>query len=428
MAIHLAVFRVDLTPPVGHPLCGGWIRRAVAFSEPLYALGAVLLGDEPPVVLCAVDWVGICNDAHKHWCQALAHAAHSTPERIALHTVHQHNAPFVDVTAQREIEKHKDLPALMDIAWYEQAVERTAAALREALKTTQRITHYAFGRARVERVASNRRVVGADGKIRYWRASSCRDPAARAEPEGTIDPWLASITFWSQDTPALTVHYYATHPMSYYRDGIVTSDFPGIARDALAKQTGHPHIYFTGCAGNVAAGKYNDGDRANRFLLAQRMFQAMEKAWRAERTELKSFSWKTLPMPLPPREDADEHDLRAIIADAKRPVSVRNYTAIKLSYRLRALQQPLSASLLRLDPGAGILHLPGECFVEYQLYAQEVARGKSLAVAAYGDDGPWYIPLERSFAEGGYEPGVAFASQKSETIVRDTIRRLLTSR
>ena len=48
--------------------------------------------------------------------------------------------------------------------------------------------------------------------------------------------------------------------MSYYRDVRVSSDFCGLAR----KQRQHEepdctYLYFTGCAGNVPAGKYNDG-------------------------------------------------------------------------------------------------------------------------------------------------------------------------
>src|SRR5262249_5033854 len=98
---HLASFRADVTVPVGHPLCGGWIKPVAAVTEPLLAKGIVLLGEEAPVVLCAVDFTGICNDAHVAFRERLAKAAHTTPERVALHAVHQHNAPFVDLTGQR---------------------------------------------------------------------------------------------------------------------------------------------------------------------------------------------------------------------------------------------------------------------------------------------------------------------------------------
>ena len=48
-----------------------------------------------------------------------------------------------------------------------------------------------------------------------------------------------------------------------------------------------------------------------------------------------------------------------------------------------------------------------------------------MAVAGYGDLGPGYITLERSFAEGGYEPTDAFVSGASEAILRGAIDRAL---
>src|SRR5436309_10700582 len=37
--LHLAPFRFDVTPPMGHSLCGGWIKPAEAVDDPLFALG-----------------------------------------------------------------------------------------------------------------------------------------------------------------------------------------------------------------------------------------------------------------------------------------------------------------------------------------------------------------------------------------------------
>src|SRR4029079_123166 len=92
--LFLAPFSIDVSPPIGHPLCGGWIEPARAIDDPLRAVGAVLLGPTAPVVLCAVDWCGLRNDAHRQWVAAVARAAHTTPERVAVQCVHPHNAPF----------------------------------------------------------------------------------------------------------------------------------------------------------------------------------------------------------------------------------------------------------------------------------------------------------------------------------------------
>src|SRR5437763_632991 len=75
-----------------------------------------------------------------------------------------------------------------------------------------------------------------DGKVKYTRTSATRDPKARAEPEGLVDPFLKVLSFFDGDRPLAALNYYATHPMSFYGDGRVTSDFCGLARDRRANE------------------------------------------------------------------------------------------------------------------------------------------------------------------------------------------------
>src|SRR5262245_49124759 len=118
-ALHLATFSADVTPPLGHPLCGGWIAPVRDFDDPLLARGVVLLGMGQPVVLCAVDWCGLRNEAHERWRQALARAAHTVPARVAVHCVHQHNAPFADVEAERLIQAAPNPASSLDLKFFE---------------------------------------------------------------------------------------------------------------------------------------------------------------------------------------------------------------------------------------------------------------------------------------------------------------------
>jgi hypothetical protein len=67
MPFHIATFSCDVTPPEGHPLCGGWIMPARGVDDPLRSVGVVLLGAGKPVVLCAVDWTGLRNEAFRLW-------------------------------------------------------------------------------------------------------------------------------------------------------------------------------------------------------------------------------------------------------------------------------------------------------------------------------------------------------------------------
>ena len=248
----LSTFKVDVTPPLGHPLCGGWIRPASKIGTPLYCIGIVLQGPDAPIVMAALDWTGVLNDAHSEFVAVLAKAAHTTPERVALHCVHQHNAPFVDLTAQKLVAEQKDLPASFDVTWFRQVQQKVAKAIEESQKNQQKVTHLHIGKGRVDRIASNRRIIGPNGKVSGWRGSACKDARLRELPEGNIDPWLKSIGFWNEGVRLVNLHWYATHPMSYYGDGVVNADFVGLAREKCAESDELPHIYFTGCSGNVA--------------------------------------------------------------------------------------------------------------------------------------------------------------------------------
>jgi hypothetical protein len=424
-ALHLATFAADVTPPEGHPLCGGWIEPARAVDDPLRALGVVLLGPAAPVVLCAVDWTGVRNDAHLAWRQALAKAAHTTPERVAVHCVHPHNAPFADTEAQKLLDEAKGPPSL-DRKFFDRAVQQTADAVRAALKKTADLTHVGLGQAKVEKVASNRRILGDDGRVKAVRYSATKDAKVRDEPEGLIDPWLKTLSFWDGDRALAALHYYATHPMSYYGDGRVSADFCGLARQKRADEDKSIfQIYFTGCAGNVTAGKYNDGAKENRAVLRDRVHEAMTAAWKAtERHKLSDWEWRVEPVKLPPRAEKPfgEEESRKALDDEKAAKAKRGNAAFQLAW-LKRLDRPIDFCCLDLGK-ALVLHLPGEPFIEYQLKAQKLRPDAFVCVAGYGDGGPGYIPTDKAYLEGGYEPTVALAAP-SEAAMNKAMAKLL---
>jgi hypothetical protein len=425
-ALHLATFSADVTPPEGHPLCGGWIEPVRGVDDPLRALGIVLLGAGAPVVLCAVDWCGIRNDAHLAWRQALAKAAHTTPDRVAVQCVHPHNAPFADTEAEKLIEANPGAPISLDLKFFDRAVLGVSRNLQTALKKTTPFTHIGIGQAKVEEVASNRRIISPEGKSIATRYSATKDPKVRAYPEGLIDPWLKTLSFWDGEQPLAALHYYATHPMSYYGDGRVSADFCGLAREKRALADDRVfQVYFTGCAGNVTAGKYNDGAKENRAVLRDRIHAGMVAAWKAtERHAVESFDWRVEPVKLPPRAERSfgEEASKQALADDRAAKAKRGNAAFQLAW-LKRIDRPIDFTCLDLGK-ALILHLPGEPFIEYQLKAQDLRKDRFVCVAGYGDGGPGYIPTNQAYLEGGYEPTVALAAPSEQVMVK-TMARLL---
>jgi hypothetical protein len=423
---HLATFTCDVTPPIGHPLCGGWIEPVRGVDDPLRALGVVILGAGKLIVLCAVDWTGIRNEAFRIWRQALAEAAHTSPEFVSLHCVHPHNTPFADVEAEKLIAAAGSKSSL-DLNFFDQCVQRSVEALKKALPRAKEFTHIGTSSAEVKHVASNRRILGADGKVKYTRTSATTQQEIRDEPEGLIDPRLRMLSFWNQETPLAVLSFYACHPMSYYGDGRVSADFCGLARQQLHEKTGVFHVYFNGCGGNITAGKYNDGAKSNRGVLQDRMLQAMTTAWKQTlRKPVKSIQWRYLAVKFPPRSEASFGEVQSqkVLADVKASTARRNNAAFQLSW-LKRIKVPIEINCLDFDGSILNLFLPGEAFIEYQLSAQQLRPDAIVNVAAYGDGGPGYIPTAKAYLEGGYEPTVALCGPESEELLVQAIRQLL---
>jgi hypothetical protein len=426
--LHLGTFRCDVTPPLGHSCCGGWIKPVEAVDDPLESVGLVLLGAGKPIVISAVDWTGLLNVAHLEWRQALADAAGTTPDRVAVQCVHQHNAPFACLEAERIVAAQHDLPHIVDLAFYRQCLDQARLAVEEAIRGARPVTHIAWGQAKVDRIASNRRVSrDLQGRVKSMRGSSCRDADLQALPEGLIDPWLKTIAFYEHDRKIAACHYYATHPMSYYGDGRVSSDFAGLARKR--RQGDEPdvlHLYFTGCAGNIAAGKYNDGSHAMRPVLVQRLYEGIVQSEVDLRpVPVRHVAWHTAEILPPPRTALSAEALARQIADKSATIVNRNRPSFELAWLRRAERRiPIILSALHLDE-VRLLHLPAECFVEYQLRAQSMRPDAVIATAAYGDGGPWYIPVQEEYPNAGYEVGMAFCDPAVDDLLTGGLKQLI---
>lgn len=432
-ALQAAYFQADVTPPNGTPLCcGGNNPPSSAVDDPLSARGLVLLPEgQAPIVLCAVDWLGIGNASSDAWREALAEAAGTDASRVTVHTLHQHDAPADDEESEALLAQHGLGGIEYNAAFTTEARARVAEVVRGALASAAPVTDVGVGQAKVEQVASNRRILGPDGKVSAVRWTATKDPAVRAEPEGVIDPLVKCVSLWNGDKPVAVLTYYATHPQSYYGQGRVSTDFVGIARAVReAALKGVPHIHFNGAAGNVGAGKYNDGAPENRPVLAGRLAKGMKAAWETTvKTPLTKddITWKSLPVVLPVRTEIQDERERKILEDAQELSSPRLAAVGELVFRGRmASGKGIPVSRLKLGP-ADLLHLPGELFVEYQLGAQALRPERTVCMAAYGDYGPGYIGTAIAYEQGGYETQLytSRTSPEVEKVLNDAISALL---
>ena len=183
-----------------------------------------------PIVVVALDWCQCNNDSYDRWRDVLAEAAGTTPQRVMLATVHQHDAPICDLTAQKLLDQHGLKGYNCDPEFHEtgraadgrgaEAGARRVAAPGDALRRRA-------GQGRAGRLESPR------GRARTARSlGSAAVPAATSttRPRAKSIPGSRRISLWDGDRPVLAWSCYAVHPMSYYGKGSVSADFPGMAR------------------------------------------------------------------------------------------------------------------------------------------------------------------------------------------------------
>lgn len=434
--LRVSTFRSDVTPPLGFPSYPSYLPLETV-EHPLLAKGIVLDSGQQRYVLCAMDWCVLSNSSRRLFQQKLAEAAGIDTSRVALQMVHQHTAPLVDADAQKILDTVDGAPPYLDLAFLDDAAQRLATAVRASLENLRGVDRVGVGQARVERVASSRRIFTDDGKFHGRMSSTRGNPQLRELPEGLIDPFLKTVTLSAGDEPCVRLHYYATHPQSFYGDPRASYDFPGMAREELEQAEGVFQIYFTGCAGDVAAGKYNDGSPEARRQLATRLRTGMEAAIAATRLNpIDSIQWRTASVSLPPKladdpakaalmslEGLHPDQLRAILHDPNQASLSRIGAARRLAFLNRA-GEPIELSSLQLG-SLFILHLPGEPMIEFQLDAQRQRPDSFVAVAGYGEGCTNYICTEQAFDEGGYEPSAASVAPQSERILKAGIRQIL---
>jgi len=239
---------------------------------------------------------------------------------------------------------------------------------------------------------------------------------------------VSLVSFWNGDKPLAVLSYYACHPQSYYRTGIPNPDFPGIARFVRGQAVPEAlHVHFNGAGGNIGAGKFNDGSKENRVMLAMRLADGMTRAWEVTKKMTitpQEVDWRTLAVSLPLAPYLDEAKLRA---DLKLGTAASISAADKLAFVLRCKEgRKIDLGMLTLG-NIRVLHMPGELFVEYQLAAKQMRPDLHVAMAAYADYGTAYIGTEIAYSQGGYEtePRSSNVAPSVEHVLMDGMRKLL---
>jgi hypothetical protein len=411
-ALRAATFRADFTPPLGSAMI--WTQPLTKVEDPLWAKGIILEQAGTRYVLVAIDWCGIGGELHQQMRATIGEAAGTSEHLVALHSVHQHTAPYAISDAWMLL-RERGMPVLETPVT--PMMPALQDAIRAAVKRLEPVDRVAYAETTVERVASARRIPNGRGGI-TTRWSTSRDATLMQLPESfpgaTIDPLLRTLHLQSGKRTVASLHFYATHPQTHCCDGTASGDFVGHAREAMEQESGVPQIWFTAGAGDITVGKYNDGSVAARSALRDRLLAALRKAaTAARRAEVPGkLSW---------RYETFEAPRIYGNLTAKTPEGLYR-EAIRVSFAQRAV--PLVANALHMGRSV-FLFLPGEPMQHFEKLAHEQAAGRHVFFAGYGDMHPGYLCTDKAFEEGGYEPSAAHGSPPLEKFLSDAIKSLL---
>ena len=426
----LSTFSADVTIPLGHRCMGLLRTKSQKIVDPLRVYGFVLHSSDKPIVLAAFDWCEIRNGAYDALRDAFAKAAGTERQRVIVTALHQHDAPVVDREAQLLLDSVGLSNELHNTAFLDDTIERVSQAVRDSMDHSQPISHIGYGMAKVEKVASRRRVREADGRITHTRGSTGGgNKHYAAAPDGDIDPFVRTIAFYNGNKPVLAIHSYATHPMSYYGRGGVTWDFVGIARERLRReQRDIEHIYLSGCSGDVTAGKYNDGSPDNRQILADRLYTGMKKAFDSIKPQpLTQIDFRSIPFHLEYNQKPEYK--RAILTEQLEnkdlDIIKRIAAAMSLS-SLNRVEQKHPIDMACIDFGHGkVVLFPGETFVGYQLMAQQLLPDNFVFSIGFGESWPGYIPMKRDYADGFNGHSWSWVSEKATDQLPAALKKAL---
>lgn len=424
----LGFFSADATIPLNHRCMGILPQKSIRITDPLFVHGFAILGPEQPIVVVAVDWCEIRNASYDAWRDRLARAAGTIRERVLVSSLHQHDAPVIDSDAQALLDNVGLTNELFDPEFHESVLDRVEEALKDAIAETTPITHVGYSESIVEDIASNRRIVNSEGIVSFSRGSSSgREPLYRDAETGLIDPKLRTLSFWENDRCLLEYHTYATHPMSYYGRGEVTSDFVGLARERRKRDDRRvAQIYASGCSGDVTAGKFNDGTPKSRSELTDRLYDAMRHSSdHVQRIPMERLSFKNEALSLEPSRDENlSFDfLNGQLHDQSLSTEKRILAAMGLaSWNRVARGQRIDMPCLDFHIARVVL-FPGESFVGYQSIAQELSSGKPVLPIGYGECWTGYVPTESAFLDGFHENWL-WVAPGAETRIRSALRAL----
>ncbi len=384
----IGVSRVDITPDYPIRLSGFGFRRAESegVTQKIWAKAlAIRWADDVPVVLLAIDNLGVRSTMVDEVFRRLAPKYHIPRANIALTYSHSHTAPKVCGSCDNIFSQ----PIPDD---HQAHIERYTAELTDALER-----------------AAIRALEDMQPSRLEWGVGQSALAANRRTAGGPTDHDLPVLVVRGAEDRVRAVYFrYACHCVTLSNNK-VSGDWAGFAQESIERR--HP-----GCLALFSAGAGSDsnpssgvtGDRVD--VAAAQGEEMAAEVDRVLQQPLQPISGpvqaqlSTIQLPL---NDLPTREQLTALADQDTPKGYNARTQLARLDRGEALLKAVDYPIQTFAFGDRLLmvFLAGEVCVDYTLRLKQELDPQRLWINAYSNDFACYVPSERLLQEGGYGGG-----------------------
>jgi len=409
--------RLDITPPLGTPMAGYYHERgADGVLDPLHCRALVLDSEGNRIVLVSLDLISvtrwITDTTRDQLLRHLGIPAH----QVMVSATHAHTGPELALRGKRQDVLAGNSPATL--AYTESLPALMVQCVSNALQKLEP-AEIRWASETCPDLAFNRRYFMRDGSV-GWNPGKLNPDIML--PAGPADPHVGIlfITPAGSSHPAQSLGSYLNFAMHTDTCGGTrfSADWPGALGRVLATYHGSQHETLVTLApcGNVNHLDFawdwpNSGTQEqNRIatLLGASVVRSYKHLEPARGTKVRARS-QIVQLAVRPVTAEAVKEAETILRETR---DDRGANFMKLVHAYRVLDcaaqegQPyeMEVQVLALGSDVAWVALPGEAFVELGLAIKKRSPFPLTLVATLSNDNIGYIPDQRSYAEGNYEP------------------------
>lgn len=388
-----AAAKVDITPKTPQWLMGYQARKSTGVHDPIFHRVVALESGGTAFYLVASDLTLFSPAVYDDVAAELERTLAIPRTRFWWSVTHTHAAPEVGAPGI-----YKALLGRSDHEWDREYAEFVKQALVRAVREARdhlEPARIAFGQG-IAMANINRRAKDLDGTV-----------SLGFNPDGPADRQIGVVRIERPDgTPIAVIANYAIHGTAMSGQNLqISGDAPGVVSAYLEQKTGATVLFVNSAAGNLAPIYHGFADAKSahltefRVLLGDHVLSALREMGTGT-ADVNLWTGETT------------------VTTARRsglewPEELRRYAATDGAVKL-------PVRFLRINDTV-IWSAPVELFCEIAMAVRNASPFAHTFYFGYTNGWFGYLPTERAFAEGGYEPKTSVFTGRAEKDFRDAV-------